>query len=136
MSNSDFSYALNMFLGKVGHYMISATGIVAALSWNTTMKEIIKSNFPQPETEIKRHVVYSVMITLLLVLLIWILPTPSSVKSKYDKKQHDIEQKQQQQMQKQIQQTQQQIQKTQQQIQENKPNSEFFKNKMNEYFIN
>lgn len=90
---NDVSYALHMFGGKVGHYIISATGIVAALSWNTTMKEIIKANFPQPKTEIKRNIAYSIMITLLLILLIWILPTPSSVKDKYEKKEESTEKK-------------------------------------------
>lgn len=79
----DISYALDMFGGKVGHYIISATGIVAALSWNTTMKDLIKASFPQPKSEIRRNVVYSILVTFLLILLIWILPTPSSVKLKY-----------------------------------------------------
>lgn len=89
--DSDFSYALSMFGGKVGHYMISATGIVAALSWNQTMKEIIKSNFPQPKTEVTMNIIYSIMVTILLILLIWILPTPAMVKEKYEKKKREAE---------------------------------------------
>jgi len=90
-NDSNFSYAFDMFSGKVGHYIISATGIITALSWNNTMKEIVKANFPQPEAEIKRNIVYSLIITLLLILLIWILPTPASVKQRYEdkKKQND-----------------------------------------------
>ena len=93
--DDNFSYAFNMFSGKVGHYIISATGIIAALSWNHTMKEVVKANFPQPEAEIKRNVVYSLLVTLLLILLIWILPTPASVKLQYEnqKKQNDSENK-------------------------------------------
>ena len=87
----DISYALDMFGGKVGHYIISATGIIVALSWNSTMKDIIKANFPQPQAEIKRNIIYSVMITLFLILLIWILPTPSSVKLKYETKEEQSE---------------------------------------------
>jgi len=59
---------------KTSHYFIAGVGIVAAISWNTTIKGAIDKLYPMPTENIIAAFIYSITITCFLVLLIYILP--------------------------------------------------------------
>ena len=59
---------------KVSHYLIAGVGIVAAISWNTLIKNSIDAMYPMPNQNLIAAFIYSLTITILLVLLIFALP--------------------------------------------------------------
>lgn len=63
---------------KTSHYIIAAVGLVVALSWNNTIKDIITIVFPLPDDNVRANLIYSVVITLILVLMIYLLPDTRS----------------------------------------------------------
>ena len=63
---------------KTSHYIISAVGLVTALSWNTSIKEYIQKNYPMPKDNVKANFIYAVIATIILVLLIYLLPDTKS----------------------------------------------------------
>lgn len=63
---------------KTSHYIIAATGLVTALSWNTAIREGIKEIFPVPADELKANFIYALVMTCVLVILIWLLPDTKS----------------------------------------------------------
>jgi len=70
--------AVGAFTVKTTHYIISAIGLVTALSWNTTVKGAIENYFPTNSGETKASIIYSLVMTMILILLIWVLPDTSS----------------------------------------------------------
>lgn len=90
--------AVGAFTVKTTHYFISAIGLVTALSWNTTVKEAIKNYFPTPDGEIKASIIYSLVMTMILILLIWVLPDtkselPSNTRAKIEFSEKEKERK-------------------------------------------
>lgn len=59
---------------KTSHYIIGGFALVAAMSWNTSIKEVIQKKLPTENKALIMNFVYSVIITILLVLLIFFLP--------------------------------------------------------------
>lgn len=70
--------AADLFSIKTSHYVIAGMSLVAALSWNETIKAVIGKQFLKPSDEISANVIYSIIITLLLILLIYYLPDTKS----------------------------------------------------------
>ena len=70
--------AVSVFGIKTSHYIIAATGLVTALSWNTAIREGIKNVFPMDKDTLRANFIYAVIMTLILVLLIWLLPDTKS----------------------------------------------------------
>jgi hypothetical protein len=70
--------AVNLFSIKTSHYLLAGVSIVAALSWNDSIKSIIDKKFPKPSDEISVSIIYSVIITCILILLIYCLPNTKS----------------------------------------------------------
>lgn len=63
---------------KTSHYIISAMGIVVGLSWNDTIKDTIREYFPLGRDEIRAKILYSVILTGILLLLVSLLPNTKS----------------------------------------------------------
>jgi hypothetical protein len=61
------------FKVKTAHYILAGFGVVAALSWNNTIRNCVESILP-PNQKVCANVLYSVILTLLLVILIYLLP--------------------------------------------------------------
>jgi ABC-type multidrug transport system fused ATPase/permease subunit len=59
---------------KTSHYFTAAVALVAAMSWNTAVRETIEYTWPLPKSRIAHQFVYAIMVTLLLVFIITILP--------------------------------------------------------------
>ncbi len=59
---------------KASHYIIAGFGVVAALSWTNTIRDVVESLMPSPKGKLCAEMIYSLIITLILVLLILILP--------------------------------------------------------------
>lgn len=68
---------LNVLGVKTSHYIIGGVALVTALSWNETIKKIISTCIPT-SNQIIASVIYSVIITFILVLLIIFLPNTES----------------------------------------------------------
>ena len=66
------------FAIKTSHYVIGAMGLVAALSWDGTIKSLIHRAIPLPQDEATAQLLYSIIVTVGLILLIWILPDTTS----------------------------------------------------------
>lgn len=82
---------------KSSHYIIAASGLVAALSWNTAIKEGIKSVYDLESDEVKANFIYAIVITCFMVILIWLLPDtkselPSSTRRKIEQVQLETQQ--------------------------------------------
>ncbi len=50
----------------------------AALAWNTTIKHVIEKEFPSSNDSVRANVIFSIAITLLIVLMIYCLPDTKS----------------------------------------------------------
>jgi uncharacterized BrkB/YihY/UPF0761 family membrane protein len=59
---------------KTSHYAIGALSFVAALSWNESITQAIKKMYEVPEDYIWMKFVYSIVITMVLILVIYLLP--------------------------------------------------------------
>jgi hypothetical protein len=70
--------AVDLFHIKTSHYVIAGMSLVAALSWNDTIKTVIGQQFPRPSDEASASILYSIVITVLLILLIYCLPDTKS----------------------------------------------------------
>ena len=70
---------------KASHYIIAGVGIVAAMSWNTTIKNMIDTLYPMPDQHLIAAFVYSLTITMFLILLIYILPDTTTELPKHVK---------------------------------------------------
>lgn len=63
---------------KSAHYIIAGFSLVVGLSWNDTIKKIIETVFPAQSDIILMKIIYSLIITLLLVVIIKYLPDTTS----------------------------------------------------------
>jgi len=70
--------AINVMGVKTSHYIIAATGLVTALSWNTAIKGAIEAVYELESDELKANFIYAIVMTCLLVILIWLLPDTKS----------------------------------------------------------
>lgn len=59
---------------KTAHYIIAGFSLVVGLSWNDTVKEILNRAFPMNKDFILSKIVYSLCITLFLIILIRYMP--------------------------------------------------------------
>lgn len=60
------------------HYILAGFSIVVGLSWNNTVKEFIDDKFPRPKQKINANLIYSIVLTLFLVLMVYLLPNAQS----------------------------------------------------------
>lgn len=70
--------ATDLFTIKTSHYVIAGMSLVAALSWNDAIKSAINRHFPTPSDSTSASILYSVIITLVLILLVYCLPNTKS----------------------------------------------------------
>lgn len=70
--------AASVFTIKTSHYLIAGFSLVVALSWNKSIENSIHSTFPLQADSLKASVLYSVIITMVLILVIWFLPDTKS----------------------------------------------------------
>ncbi len=63
---------------KTSHYIITAFALVTSLSWNSTIQQSINKWFPLTTDEIYVKIIYSLFLTLLLILLIKYLPSTTA----------------------------------------------------------
>jgi len=61
------------FKVKTSHYMIAGLSLVVALSWNDTINHSIKKIYPLQKDQIWANVMYSFIITLVLILVVFML---------------------------------------------------------------
>jgi hypothetical protein len=54
---------------KILGYILAALGLVAGLSWNETMKAFIEYLFPLNKNSLLAKFIYSIFVTILIVLL-------------------------------------------------------------------
>lgn len=66
--------AANVFTIKTSHYLIAGMSLVTALSWNEAMKRNIENIYPMPRDSGKVIIAYSIIMTILLILIIYMLP--------------------------------------------------------------
>jgi hypothetical protein len=66
--------AANVFTIKTSHYLIAGMSLVTALSWNEAMKRNIENIYPMPRDSGKIVIAYSIVMTILLILIIYLLP--------------------------------------------------------------
>lgn len=66
--------AANIFTIKTSHYLIAGMSLATALSWNEAIRRSIDKAYPMPNSNIQAVIIYSVSMTLLLILIIWLLP--------------------------------------------------------------
>jgi uncharacterized protein YbcC (UPF0753/DUF2309 family) len=74
---------------KASHYVIGATALVAAFSFNTAVRELINKCVPIPEHEVIASFIYALVVTTILILMIEFLPNtkdelPREVQEKMD----------------------------------------------------
>jgi len=62
------------FSVKTAHYILAGFGVVTAISWNNTIKETVEIIAPTPKGKMIMNIIYSLIITLMLIILIHILP--------------------------------------------------------------
>ncbi len=60
---------------KTTHYIITGFSLVVALSWNETIKNAVNMVFPIEGEAIIARVIYSIIITLLLIIIIRYMPS-------------------------------------------------------------
>jgi glycerol uptake facilitator-like aquaporin len=63
---------------KTSHYIIGAVSLVTALSWNTAIRESLNVLKPISRKETIANFVYAFIITIILVMIIWFLPSTTS----------------------------------------------------------
>lgn len=63
---------------RTAHYVIAGFSLVVGLSWNDTVKQIINTLFPLENDVIFMKIIYSLVITLILIVVIKFLPDTSS----------------------------------------------------------
>ncbi len=66
--------AANVFTIKTSHYLIAGMSLATALSWNEAIRRIIDNTYPMPHDSGKVLIIYSVVMTILLILVIYLLP--------------------------------------------------------------
>lgn len=66
------------FAVKTSHYIIGGFALATAITWNTSIREVIKQKFPIPEDNVKANMIFAMVMTLILVLLIYVLPNTKS----------------------------------------------------------
>jgi hypothetical protein len=66
--------AANVFTVKTSHYLIAGMSLATALSWNEAIKRVIDNTYPMPHNNTQAVILYSVVMTLMLILIIWLLP--------------------------------------------------------------
>ena len=76
---------------KTSHYLIGGMSLVVALSWNDTVKETIKTYYPLENEELRARIIYSLVVTMLLVIVVMILPDTKKELPKSTQKKLDIE---------------------------------------------
>ena len=59
---------------KSSHYILTGFSIVVALSWNDTVKTTVNKIFPLETDAIMMRVIYSLFITLILIIIIKYMP--------------------------------------------------------------
>ena len=62
------------FQVKTSHYLIGGLSLVAALSWNDTIKKAINTVYPVERDQVSANIIYSLVITMLLIFIIYLLP--------------------------------------------------------------
>lgn len=68
---------------KSSHYLAAGFALVAAMSWNSAIRESIDKTYPMPEDNIFAKFMYAIFITVLLIFIVSILPdTRSQLPSK------------------------------------------------------
>lgn len=70
--------ATSLFTIKTSHYLIAGMSLSAALAWNTTIKQIIEKEFTHPGDSVRANVIFSIIMTLLIVLMVYCLPDTKS----------------------------------------------------------
>lgn len=78
---------------KTSHYIIGAIGVVTAIAWKDSMKNILYNVLPTSE-EIKIGFLNALIMTIILILTIMLLPNskkalPSETQAAIDEKNHD-----------------------------------------------
>lgn len=63
---------------KTTHYVLGGVALVAAISWNNTIREFISKCIPTPEDQVHANIIYSLAITIVLVMMIILLPDTHS----------------------------------------------------------
>jgi hypothetical protein len=63
---------------KTSHYFIAGFSVVVGLTWNDTIKMIIHKVFPSEMSEILIKIIYSLILTLILILIIKHMPNTTS----------------------------------------------------------
>jgi hypothetical protein len=66
--------AASVFTIKTSHYLIAGMSLATALSWNEAVKKLINNTYPMPNDTLRAVVIYSLVMTLILILIIWFLP--------------------------------------------------------------
>lgn len=69
----------DLFKSKTSYFIIGGISLVVAMQWNSFMKEIVADYIPQPNKNFANFL-YSIIITIILVIFILMLPaeTPES----------------------------------------------------------
>lgn len=62
------------FMVKSSHYFITGFALATAITWNTSVREMINQKFPIPEDNVRANFIFAIVITLILVIVIYILP--------------------------------------------------------------
>ena len=70
----DTGEAAGVFTVKTSHYLIAGMSLATALSWNEAIRRTIDNTYPMPSNNVQAVIIYSLVMTLLLVLIIWLLP--------------------------------------------------------------
>lgn len=63
---------------KSSHYFIGGIALVAALSWNTFVKDAIANNFPIAKDNLSAELWYAIVMTIILVIAVYLLPSTTS----------------------------------------------------------
>ncbi len=63
---------------RTAHYVIAGFSLVVGLTWNDTIKHILNNIFPMEQDIIFMKIIYSLIITLILIIVIKYLPDTSS----------------------------------------------------------
>lgn len=64
----------NILSIKSTYYILGGVSFVAALSWSNSIKDFLEEAFPRPESKVHANFIYSIIITVILVLLIYLMP--------------------------------------------------------------
>jgi hypothetical protein len=71
---NDIKEFWNVFSIKSTYYILSGISFAAALGWGNTVKAFLDENFPKPNSKTTMNLIYSIVITLMLVILIYLMP--------------------------------------------------------------